>query len=409
MRTRDQNGNPSEKRDQNDQPISTYQSHALLVNTLIGVGILSFQRGLAEEVGFDSLWVILIGGGLVWIEVWFLTRMMEKFPRQTFVEVLCRLLGSKRIPWLGRVLSLPFLLLISVYWVVGIGSVSRTFGENVITAVLPRTPIEVTMLLMIATVAVVASNRIQTIARFNEFLLPILYLPIPLLLAALIQWGEWENILPLFQTGWKEIMRGAFTAFFSYSGFSVLFIYMAYYQQPFRAIRSHSTAIGFVTLSYWTVMISSLFVFGGYELPDLVWPTLALIKAAEIPGMFLERLESAILSIWVVVVFTTMVSLFAAWVDLVVSVLRLDEHWRKWVAWGTVPVLYLVASWPGNLDQVFTLNDWLGKFEMASVLLILLILWLLGWIRGNRGRNRTAGTKNKDGKNGGKSHAPTSS
>lgn len=371
-----------------DQPISLYQGHALLISTFIGVGVLTYQRGIAAEVGPDAVWTILVGGLVVALEVYLITRLMQRFQGKHLVQ----LITLPRSPWIGRVLGVSFLILISLFWLAATAVVTRTFGELGVSAVMPMTPINVIMGTLIGGAALVAGQRPAVIARFNEFLLPILYLPVLLLVVAWVQEGEWENFLPLFRLDWGPFLKGILASTFAFSGFSVLFIYMSYYQQPAKAMRTHLSAVAIITFGYWITMTSAIAVFGPNELKQLLWPTLDLVKQAEVPGQILERMESAVLSIWVVAVFTTLVNLFGAVVDLLFTFFRLNERFRRWLAWGMTPILYGLAGWPADLQELFRWGERLGWLEPMIAVIVAVILLVISWIRGRKGEKGNAPT-----------------
>lgn len=364
--------------------ITVYQSFALLLSTIMGVGILSLQRGLVKESGHDAIWIILVGGLLVMLLVYIITRLMERFPGKALMYLGMIPTGDdNRFTW-TKWMFLPFLLLAAIYFTVTTGVVVRTFGEVLISAVYMKTPLEATILSLLAASIVVAANRPVVIARFNEFLLPLMFLPVPLVIISLVQKGEWLNLLPLFRLDWDSLIKGVFSSLFAYSGFLVIVVYMARYQQPKKAVRPHMWAVGIVVLIYGFLVITAISVFGIYEIQQLLWPTLEEVKVIAIPGKIFERLESGVLAIWMLAVFTTIINLIGALVDLVVTYFNIKETRRKWVAWGTLPVIYSISVWPPNLHTVFQWSDWIGMYELVLVLLFILVFSILAGLRGRR-------------------------
>lgn len=381
-----------EKSDKNGEGnvITPYQSFCLLIHTVIGVGVLGFQRPVIEATGPDAVWIILIGGVIFSAEVALLTWVMKRFAGEHFMGAVRSWNSKGRSAWLGRVLSLPFVLLLVVYWFAAVSFVARSFGEVLITVVLPRTPLEILMLVFLGVAAVAASNRLSVLARFSEFLFPFLLLPIPALIAVWMQEGKWDNFLPLFQIDWSNLLKGVTQSFLAFSGASVLFMFMGYYQQPQKAMRSHLFGAGFVIFSYWMALSATLAVFGIYEIKNLMWPLLDLITVLTVPGLILERLESAFLSIWMVTVFTTLLNLYGALVDALLHGFGLKERYRPYVAWGLLPLLYFTAFIPSNLLSVFRWGEWSGWFEPLALVLMLLFLFLLSLFRRKKNQGRQA-------------------
>lgn len=363
--------------DRSDEMISTYQSTALLINSSISVGVLSLQHPVVRSSGTDGIWVLLLSGLVIMLFVYLFTKLMQQFPKKGFVTISRDFLGRRK--WIGKWLSAPVVIGAGLFWLMTVAIISRSFGEVLKTSVFVKTPSVVILLAFILGGALVVANSPQIIARYNEIVLPFLFLPIPLLLISLVQEGELVNILPLFQLDWWGVIRGVFQTLFIFAGYSVIFVYMAYYQEPRSAVRSHMWGMGIIISFYWITLLSSLAVFGPVELERMMWPTLELVKMASVPGMIFERMESIFLVIWVIAVFTTILNVYGAYVDMVIHFFSLGKESRKWVAWGSTPLLFLLSLWPSDLNEVIRLREMVVYSEWVVYLLISLVLvgaWL---------------------------------
>lgn len=373
-----------------DQPTGTitpYQGYALIVATIIAVEVLSFPRTLAKEAGPDGIWVLIIAGVISAFFLYLITRLGEKFPGKNIAQFAPQILGPKGSSWIGKILSFPLILAVGTAWIGVSAMVVRSFGEVMVGAVLLKTPLEFVMVSLCAAAAIVCSNRPEILARYAEFLLPFLYAPAILLFIAMLQKGEMENLLPLFQVNWNQLFNGLVKSVFAFSGIKIPLIFMAFYQQPQRAMHSHLTAIGVVIIGYLGTFISSLAVFGSDEIVHLLWPTLELIKEVRIPGGIFERVESAVIVVWMIAVFATITGILGAAVQLVLASLRLHERYRKWLAWMGATVIYVVGLLPSTVENLFLWAERLGLFSMlVSIVLPLLLLGVMR-VRGMKGRN----------------------
>lgn len=365
--------------------ISPYQAYALLISNVFGVGVLVFPRLMAKEVGPDGIFVIPLVGIVVGLTLVVISKLGKLFPGMSLVGISREVLGTRQKPWLGKILSIPFLLLFIANWFLAMGVVTRTFGQVLVTAVYQRTPIVVIMLMMVVAATYVSHSRADVLARFNEFLLPIIFAPGILLIAAVIQVGEVEHVLPLFQSDWKQVFKGVSTAIFSFSGFEVALIFMAAYQHPKKALRPHLTAMFVITMfGYLLTYLVCLAVFGREELTRLAWPMLELVKSIHIPGMILERLESAVLSIWVIAVFTTLTNTMFATVHTLHELLGLADQRRKWLTLSIGGALYAMTLWPMNVYGLGRWGDLIGYMWLFNMLAIPPLLYVIARIRGKR-------------------------
>lgn len=365
--------------------ITPYQGHALLVTTVIGVEVVVFPRFLSREAGPDGIWIMLISGLITTFLVYLMTRLCQQFPRQSITQFVPRILGSKRFPLLGQLLSAPLMLLVLISWLGMVATITRSFGEVMVSAVLVNTPIEIIMGTLCATAAIVTSNRPEILARYAEFLLPFLYPPILLILFAVIQEGDWLNLLPLFQVNWHQVFKGLLHSLATFGGIKVILVFMAFYQQPQRAMHSHISAMVIIMIGYLGTFLSALSIFGKDEIVHLLWPTLEVVKQLRIPGGILERVESAVLVVWMVAVFTSITAMLGASVQLIISALRLQEHYRKWAALLGALIVYIVGILPSTVNQLFL---WTYRVELLGVsiaLVLPLFLFVVLKIRGGKG------------------------
>lgn len=365
--------------------ITPYQGHALLVTTVIGVEVLSFPRSISRIAGPDGVWILFISGLITILLVYLITRLCQQFPQQSITQFAPRILGTRRFPRLGRLLSAPLMLLLLISWLGISAMVARSFGEVMVSAVLVETPIEFIMVTLCGTAAIVASNRPEILARYAEFLLPFLYPPILLILFAIIQKGEWMNLFPLFQVNWNQVFRGFLQSLATFGGIKIPLIFMAFYKQPQRAMHSHISAMVIIVFGYVITFLSSLTVFGKDEIVHLLWPTLEVVKEIRIPGGIFERVESAVIVVWMVAVFMTLTTLLGVSVQLIISALRLKEHYRIWIALLCAAAMYVSGILPTTIDQLFLWSYWVELFGVGIAAALPILLLLIIKIRGKKG------------------------
>jgi spore germination protein len=356
--------------------ITPYQAFSIIFSTMFGVGALSLPRDVTEASGNDMSWMIIICGFFVGISIALLTSLCMRFPRQTIVQFAPEILGSRRFKWLGKGLSIIVLLAIAVYLVSGIFISVRIFGEAMVNAVLVNTPIEAVMLVFIISVAIAAGSEMGIVAKFNEFLMPINLLPFVILLVALFQHGDVTNLLPLLQMNWAQFLKAVLSGAFAFSGYSVLLMFSGFYKQPLKARKAHLFAVAGVTVTYWYMCLISLSIFGKDELVRIMYPLLESVKVIRLQAMLFERLESAILSIWLVLVFTTVLNFHACVVEMVMEFFKLEGRYRRWIAFALAPVIYFLSLIPQNMEEVSRYAGQIGIYAFLSDGLLILLLFI---------------------------------
>lgn len=357
------------------QTITSYQAFALIYSTMFGVGSLSLPNAMASASGNNMIWIIIVSGLVTWLILYLNTRLLQRFPGQTMVQFLPQIFGTKKFTVIGRVLSLPILLAIGLYWLLITASATRFFSEAVVTNVLNNTPVGVLTFSMLLMGAIASCNDLETIARINEFLLPFTFMPFFIMMIAMIQKGSVTNILPFFQLNWEQIFQGIASASFSYLGFKVALMFAGYYQQPQKAAKAHSYAMLAIMFSYGYICLATLSVFGPSELAKIAYPTLEVAKVMNMPMLVFERFESIILILWLLNVFTTIINVYANLVQIIIEYFDLKEKVRPWISLAFLPLMYGLSTIPTNLPEMNYYTNWLS---MAGVLLgVLFILVLL--------------------------------
>ncbi|MBA4494766.1 endospore germination permease [Paenactinomyces guangxiensis] len=368
------------------ETISSYQAFALIHSTMFGgVGILTLPRDVSEAAGENGIYTVLISGLIIIGVTYIISRLISRFPRETLVQFVPEILGSSKKSKLGQVLSIPFVLVPALLWLISICSVARLFAEALHTAALTQTPIEVIILSLVAVSAIAAGANPVVVARLNELFFPLKFFTVFFLITALLTRGEVTNLLPLFQVDWKSVLHAVIVSAFAYSGYETIFIFGGYYQKPKQTFTVLSLAVASITIVYWLSFIAVNSVFGVEEVKRLTWPGIELIKVIENPGIVLERMESATLSIWAASVFVAMTNLFTALVQVFKHFFAMKEKTTRRIPWLFLPVTYVIAMYPDSVQDVFRYTGWVGLFGFATSLLIPGILLLIAVIRKKRG------------------------
>lgn len=366
-----------------EKVISFWQSMTYVSNTILGVSVLTLPRDLAATTKSDAFSAIIAAALFTMVVVWLFTRLGQRFPGLTLVGYAQRLLAARSNRKLGRWLSLPLLMMFAVWWICVVAVVIRIFGEVQRSAVFPETPLWFMVGSMLLTGAFVARSRADVIGRLNEFLFPLIIIPLLLIGLSSLTDVEWTNVLPLMHMGWKSFLLGTLSAFFAYQGVSVVSIAMASYQQPQKALQAHVAGIGLVMILYILVTVSTIGVFGYSEVQRLMWPTLELVKTA--PGIIFERVEAGFLAIWVVAVFTTVANLLTAIVHLISEYFAIGENGQPVLIIGLAVAVFMIAMWPSDVQETFEWARMVGLAGAWGAATVTPVLFLLAKVRG-RGR-----------------------
>ncbi|OCL28427.1 spore gernimation protein [Orenia metallireducens] len=357
--------------------VTERQFSAIIINTILGVGILTLPRvavSFADNAGIIS---VVLASVLSLINLTIIIKLGLRFPNKTIFEYLQIILGKI----MGKIIG----LFIICYWFIFIALVIRTFSELIVTAVLPKTPIEVVIIIMLLLVAYLSYKDIQVLARVNELYVFIVIIPILFLTILSFKRGHMVYVLPVFRGhSMINILKSAGRSYFSFLGFEVVAIIL-----PFITTRKLSLEYG---IKGWlipsvvsvVVVIASISVFGVFELKNLVWPTFELIKSTQFFALIFERLEVAFIATWVIALFTTASNLLFGIAMGGAQILSLHKH--KTLVFFLLPLLYLLALSPRNAYELFNLVDIISIVGLILTTILPIMLLILVQVKGKGGK-----------------------
>lgn len=359
--------------------ITPYQLTTVIVGANIGVGVLAFPRLIVEPAGTGGPLATVLGATLVFATWPAWVVLSRWFPRLTPTKYASRVLTAP-VAWLLMVALAVQLELLAALTI-------REFGEVLKAAVLPNTPIEVTIILLLLTTAYFVRFDLQVIARVYEIFFPIMLVPLTILCLLSLTTARGYYLLPVTGMSWQGVFRGAVLASVGYVASVVAPFLLPSLTQPKLAIRAGFWGFGLSLFVYFLAMTATLSVFGPEELKRLVWPTLELVKTTTIPGFILERMESAFIGIWVAAVFTTVAAAYYPLVLLLAQLFRLKDH--KVSVIPLLPVLYMTALVPDDIHTLYRMVLGVGLFGVVIANGMAILMVAVGWLRG-KGVTRSA-------------------
>lgn len=348
--------------------ITKGQNAGLIIGSVLGVGILSLPKDLADVAGPDGSILLIVATFITVLLVIMHSKIALKFPGKTVVEIIDELLPKP--------IGLIFNLMIICFFLGAAASVVRIFSEGIKMFILLNTPLEIIMMTMLLTNIYIVRKGIEPIARLVQILLPLALIPFFLISLALIPELKIVNIIPLFQIGFKEVFEGLKVAIYSFIGIEIILISTAYVDDTKKMLRYNILATAFLGFIYIFIFIIVISQFGINQTKDLLWPTLFLMKTVNIPGVFLENVEGIFIIIW------TFIALQGLAIILVQASIILSKAFKlkevNFMSMPLVPIIYILAIFPENIAEVY---EYLGIFSnylgTAVAIVIPIVLFIV--------------------------------
>lgn len=363
---------------QDNDKISTFQVGVFVFNSILGVGILTLPASLVKEAGTDA-WLLAIFSGLGNIPfVYFMSKVGERYGEQGLLGALKSLFGKI----LGTLFSLPVL----AYYIIFPGIVVRIFAETIKLFMLNNTPLEFIIIPLLLLSVFLARLGVEPMSRFFEAVTPItVVILITLILIAVPNPKQLTNVRPFLTTPFIKYITGLRTGSFAFAGFEIIMILFPFIRKPKGVFKATSISIMAIISFYTIIIIECLSKFGAKETKALIYPTMTLIKSSQVPGAFLERMEGLLISVWVLFVFTTVVSLVYGFSVLGGDLLKHKQ--RKHIIPLFLPLMYLISLYGNNVAQLFDMIDKIGNTLAVFVLIVIpIIMYIMMLIKGRKGR-----------------------
>ncbi|MEC0668745.1 spore germination protein [Bacillus haynesii] len=343
--------------------ITVSQTGIVITNFLLGTGILTLPRTSVEAVKTPDVWLSVAFGGLVAILAGFImVKLSVKYPEKTLYQYSRDLIGK----WPGGLFS----LLLICYFLATSGFQVRSVTED--------TPLWAMAMVFLWSGIYLLTGGINPIARLNEIIFPITVLIFLIVIFMSANIFDMDNLRPVLGKGIVPVLQGVKTTSFAYTGIEVMLIIVPFMRNPEQALKATLIGISFPIVFY---MITVVMVIGGLSIDgvtSLTWPTIDLMRSFEIPGLIFERFESLLLVIWIMQIFSNFtISYYAAAVGLS----QLLKKRMEPILFGLLPVIYLIAMMPKNINQLFQFGDLIGNSAIYLIGLIPLVLLMISKVR----------------------------
>lgn len=354
--------------------ISVGQLAFFVLQTQIGVGILSLPFAVFNVAGSDGWISVLIAGLFVQfmiVAIWVLCR---RFPGATLFEFIPKILGRLG----GMILSFAY-----IGYFIAVASLILILVENIVKEwAFPNTPSWIIFACIIFSAIYLVKENLRIIARYH-MLVSFSFIILIFLFLGVLNYLNVLYILPLGGSGVLSIIKGSKEALLAMLGFDLLLVLFPLTQgKDIQRVKAVSLANLAVTIFYTFITISTLMFFSPEELKLVPEPVLYVLKALEYS--VLERIDLVFLSVWILTVSTSFMSYLYIASYGITKISRLKHHKKVVPVVGAI--CFCIALIPGN--DKFKIETWAkfishaGLFFSVIIPILLLLIATLFRIKG---------------------------
>ncbi|TBL81840.1 GerAB/ArcD/ProY family transporter [Paenibacillus thalictri] len=355
--------------------ITVTQAAAILISTIIGVGVLPLPLFAVRAAGSGAPLITLISCFVAFIGLWLIALLGMRFPNQTIIQYSETIIGK----WPAR-LGSAFII---CFFAILTSLTAREFGEVVVASVLRRTPLEITVIVMLLLACFSARNNIIEFAYLHYFYLPLLLGPGLLIVVLSLKNADMTNLQPIWGESPQTMLSGIFTVSALFQGSFIFTMVIPAMRQPTKAMKASFWGLLISGGLYILITLAAVSVFGSEETRKLLWPTLELAKTTSLPGNILERLDAAFLAVWVIAVFTTLFSSYYITIHSMSSLFHLRNH--KMFSLFLLPIVFILAMLPQNVLQMYDIIEKVGRIGLWITIAYPGVLLVMALIRKKSG------------------------
>ncbi|WYP28407.1 GerAB/ArcD/ProY family transporter [Alkalihalobacillus sp. FSL W8-0930] len=282
---------------QETESLTTIQLTVLLINCMLGVGFLVIPRHLTAVINSPDGWIsLLVSGFVVLIAVYLLFYFFYKHEVKDIIEYSELAFGS----FISKVIC----ILLVLYFASLIGYEAVAMSEMVRFFLLEKTPQMLVVFIIIFLAAYLATKEFSTLIRVCVFFLPFCITVVIFIFFSGFEEVNINNLRPVLHHGLTPLYEGFFNTTLTYLGLESLLVLTAFTTAKTKKVRAATIAIGSTSLLYSITYIIVVGALSYQEVMTLTWPTISFIQTFSIHGIFIERLDSLLLSTWILQFFT---------------------------------------------------------------------------------------------------------
>jgi spore germination protein AB len=318
-----------------------------LVHTMqVGIGVLGYQRIIAQTAGYDAWISVVIAGLSVHIILWMIYKIAET-ANGDIVSAHTFVFGKK----MGKLVSLPFVL----YFLLICVTVLRTFIEVVQVWMFQDMSTFWYSLAFcsLAIYIIFGGFRTVTGVAFFGVVLPA-YLIFTFFFT--IPYADLRNLLPIFDHSIRDLVMASYQMSLTYLGYEILLFIYPFIKEPQKSKKWAHLGVLFTTFLYTFLTIVTFAYFSEGQLQKNVWATLTIWKIVEMP--FVERFEYIGIANWNIIILPNFC--IALWCASRI-VKRVTNMKQKYWVLILAMVVLITINFLKTRQQIHTLIDYTGK------------------------------------------------
>ncbi|MBF8982839.1 endospore germination permease [Lutibacter sp. B2] len=352
------------------ETLTNRQIAFVLFGVIVGYGVLSLPKNIAENAGTGGWFTLLIGTSIAIIFVYILTYLAYVHKNKTIYEYSNLLVG--------KFITYIFMIIYIIYFFMLFTMIIRMSCEAIKLTVLIKTPVWALCFSFLSVVYYAVIKRLGTIAKICEIYGLMIMVSAIIIHLSIFTHGKLINLRPFFVVeDISAYLKGTLTTVFPFLGIEILTIISFNKKENNKKIFKHiAWMIVFIGIFYILVVESCISVMGADSIIYYKDALISTIRRVDIKSLqFLERLDGIILTIWIMSILCTLFLEAYASIFLISKVFKKSNF--KGLAFIVMILSFIVAQMPKSLDEVEQILEYISYVGIVTAGVIPTILFLI--------------------------------
>lgn len=359
------------------EKISTTQLAIVISSALFGQYSLTYPKIIAGAAGTAAPLMTVAGTCCAAFSLFVFTRLSQRFSDQTIFDY------SQGV--IGKFPALLANILVFACFFMSSALLFRQFGEVLSTVVFRKTPIEVSILMVVVLVAFSCRRNAVKFSYVLLFYWPFVILPFLFVIMMATKSVRPLNLLPLLGNETPKWSQALLSPASLYLGAFIVTVLLPVTEKPRQALRAAMLGIAVTGCLYLLLVMSTIGIYGVQETLQLLYPTLEMARSIAIGGDVIERMDALFIIMWVINVYTTMYTIYYITSLSLSHLIKLQDH--RLATTLLMPLVFGVSLLPQDQFQLYSISritDGAGYLFLTGYGLL---LWITSLIRRKGGRS----------------------
>ncbi|WP_274648917.1 GerAB/ArcD/ProY family transporter [Paenibacillus humicola] len=276
----------------------------------------------------------------------------------------------------GRLFALVFVLLPLLLFV---ALVNRIVAELFTLLILPETPREIILIMVLALEYAMVGGGIGAVARWSQIIMPLVVVMIAFLYSLAVSNAEFTRMSPFFDTDAAGLMKGALFVFSGYAEAGILLLFWRHLADRKHISRSLLFVNAWTGLLFMATFMICIAAMSPAYVKRMVFPVIEVIRDITFFDS-IEHLEIFSLIVWMLIILSKGSLVLHACCD----------GWRSWFALSDyrplrMPlciVIYFLTTIPQNLlESIINLESFKALTYPLYAVFMLCCLFAMSLIR----------------------------